>query len=120
MPTSKCLLIAAAVYASVSTSAFAHHSASAFDLSKEVVIEGTITKVGWINPHAYFTVRERRLLTAPRVEQQIDAGSASALIGMGVPREALDVGRRVSVRAFPARRAGGRTALGSRADERRR
>jgi hypothetical protein len=111
MPTCKCLLIAAVVCSSVSTSAFAHHSASAFDLSKEVEIEGTITKVGWMNPHVYFTVRTVGSDGTP-TEQEIHAGSASALIGMGVPREALDVGRRVSERAFPARRAGARIVLG--------
>jgi hypothetical protein len=108
---SKVLLLAivASVFAPVA--ALAHHSASAFDLAKEVVIEGTITKVGWMNPHVYFTVETVGADGAP-AQQEIHAGSASALTGMGVPREVLAVGRRVSVRAFPPRRAGASVVLG--------
>ncbi len=111
MPTRNSLLIAAVASVAVPIAALAHHSPSAFDQSKEVVIEGTITKVGWMNPHVYFTV-ETAGADGATIEQEIHAGSASALTGMGVPRDALAVGRRVSVRAFPARRVGARVVLG--------
>jgi hypothetical protein len=91
--------------------AVAHHSPTAFDLTKEVVVEGTITGVAWRNPHVYFTVGTVGA-DGRGVEQEIHAGSVSALMGMGVPREALAVGRRVSVRAFPARRANAPIVLG--------
>lgn len=105
-----CTALPLAVLAAASP-AVAHHSPSAFDQTKEVVIEGTITDVAWRNPHVYFTVRTVGADGGP-VEQVIHAGSASALTGMGVPRDALAVGRRVSVRAFPPRSTSARVMLG--------
>jgi hypothetical protein len=109
MARASALLVAAVV--SIPMPAFAHHSASAFDQTREVVIEGTITKVGWVNPHVYFTVATADAAGAT-VEREIHAGSVSLLTGMGVQRDALAVGRQVTVRAFPARRAGARVVLG--------
>jgi hypothetical protein len=103
------LALAAAL--AVSGPAVAHHSPTAFDVTKEVVVVGTITDVGWHNPHVYFTVKTAGA-DGVAVEQEIHAGSVSALMGMGVPREALAIGRRVSVRAFPPRRATARVVLG--------
>lgn len=91
--------------------ASAHHSPSAFDQSREVVLEGTITKVGWVNPHIYF----RMAVTRPdgsTVEREIQAGSASGLTALGVKKDALVVGQRVSVRGFPNRRGDDRVVWG--------
>jgi hypothetical protein len=107
----KRLLLAYAAALTASGPAVAHHSPAAFDLTKEVVVEGAITDVSWKNPHVYFTVQSVGA-DGRAVEQEIHAGSASALIGMGVSREALAVGNRVSVRAFPPRRAAARVVLG--------
>ena len=48
------LLIAAA--ATFSAPASAHHSQSMFDTSKEIVIEGTVSRFDWVNPHMYLVV----------------------------------------------------------------
>jgi hypothetical protein len=103
--------LAAAGCFAASSVAVAHHSASAFDQSREVVISGAIVRVGWVNPHVYFTVAT----AAPDgviVEHLIHAGSVSLLTGFGVPRDALAVGKKVTVRAFPARRPTAQIALG--------
>ena len=36
--------------------ASAHHSQSMFDTSKEIVIEGTVARFDWVNPHMYIVV----------------------------------------------------------------
>jgi hypothetical protein len=90
---------------------FAHHSPSAFDQAMEVSVEGTITEVGWRNPHVYFTLATAGAGGAA-TEQMIHAGSVSALTAMGVARADLAVGRHVSVRGFPPRRAEARVILG--------
>jgi hypothetical protein len=107
----RALLLAVAVFVVAPTASVAHHSASAFDQSREVVVAGTITKVAWVNPHVYFTVATTRP-DGTVVEQEVHAGSVSLLTGLGVSREAIAVGERVSVRALPARRAGARIVLG--------
>jgi hypothetical protein len=111
MKCSRTVLLTTAAFVLAPAGVLAHHSAAAFDESKEVVVEGTITKVSWTNPHVYFTVETAGSDGAPR-QQEVHAGSVSLLTGMGVPREALAVGRRVSVRALPARRAGAPIVLG--------
>jgi hypothetical protein len=50
-------VIGAAALAAVAagTTAYAHHAIQAqFDTNKVVPMEGTLTKVDWINPHAWF------------------------------------------------------------------
>jgi hypothetical protein len=78
----KRLLLACGAALAVSGPAVAHHSPAAFDLTKEVVVEGTITDVAWHNPHVYFTVAAVGA-DGGAVEQENHAGSASALMGMG-------------------------------------
>lgn len=75
------------------------------------MIEGTITKVGWVNPHIYFTLA----VTGPdgsTVEREIQAGSASGLTALGATKDALVVGEHVTVRGFPNRRGEDRVVWG--------
>jgi len=48
---------ALAVTTLVGAPALAHHSQAMFDTSKEVLIEGTIARLDWKNPHMYLFVR---------------------------------------------------------------
>ena len=34
-------------------SAFAHHGFGTFDLDSEIELSGTLTKLDWVNPHAW-------------------------------------------------------------------
>jgi hypothetical protein len=36
--------------------AFSHHSQAMFDASREIVIEGTVARFDWVNPHMYLIV----------------------------------------------------------------
>lgn len=54
-PTIRAGLIAAA--ALLAGTAWAHHAIQAqFDFEKPVQVTGILSKVEWINPHAYFTI----------------------------------------------------------------
>jgi hypothetical protein len=47
-------LIMAAVFGTVMSASFAHHSlAGQFDMKKTVTLKGVVSKVDWINPHIY-------------------------------------------------------------------
>lgn len=88
----------------------AHHSPAAFDQTKEVRLEGTITKYAYNNPHTYITI-EMAGEDGARVSQQIEVGPISTMLPLGLTRDSLQVGDRVSVRAAPRRRGTG-TVLG--------
>jgi hypothetical protein len=93
------LLIAATAACAV---AFAHHSAAPYDFTREVVFEGTITKLEWQNPHILFTL-ETRGADGASVLQQVEVVPVSLARTWGLPREALEPGAHVMVRAWPGR-----------------
>jgi hypothetical protein len=52
MKTKMMMLVLVAGLAAMASSSFAHHSASAFDMSTPVVMEGAVVKEFlWVNPH---------------------------------------------------------------------
>src|SRR5688572_16280401 len=89
---------------------FAHHSPAAFDQTKEIRIEGTVTKFAFNNPHTYLTIdivdADGRVIS-----QEVEAGPISTMQPLGMTRDSFKVGDRVSVRAVPRRRGTG-TVLG--------
>ena len=51
---SRSLLLALSVAVAGTTAVLAHHSvAGQFDMSKQTVVSGTITRIDWVNPHIY-------------------------------------------------------------------
>ena len=45
--------------ASFGVPAFAHHSQSMFDTTKEILVEGKVAKFDWKNPHMYLIVETK-------------------------------------------------------------
>jgi hypothetical protein len=92
--------------------ALAHHSfAAEFDADKPVQLEGTVTKMEWINPHSWIHID----VTTPSGEVQswmIEGGAPNALLRRGWNRDSLPAGTQIMVQGFQARdgslRANGR------------
>jgi Family of unknown function (DUF6152) len=104
------LLLLAAGGVLVPTAGFAHHSRAAFDMTREVVVEGTVARLDWMNPHIYFAV-ETQGPNGERMLQEIEAVSVSEASVLGLRKEAIAPGARVVVRAHPNRvAAGGRVS----------
>lgn len=80
----------------------AHHSFSAtYDVNKPISFKGTITKLGWTNPHAHVFVE----VTAPSgdlVTFEVETGAATALLRQGFRREDL-MGAEVIIKGFLAK-----------------
>ena len=90
----------------------AHHAFSTeFDATRPVRLEGTITRMEWINPHSWLhidVVNEDGETEA----WMIEAGPAGVLVRRGWNRNSIQAGTRVIVEGYQARdgshRANGR------------
>jgi hypothetical protein len=81
-----------------------HHSTAAFDNESVVKIEGEITQVRWINPHASFKL-EGTAEGGPDGLWTIEMTAPNVLINAGWKRNSLQEGDKVTVFANPLRNA---------------
>jgi len=86
----------------IATPALGHHSDAGLDMDSVTVIEGTVTRFAWRNPHAYFTVAVTDERGEP-VEWSVQMGSTIVVTRMGWTRESLSVGEQVTVGLNAAR-----------------
>jgi hypothetical protein len=83
----------------------AHHSTAAFDTSRVVKIEGTITQFRWINPHASIKIDGVGEGDAPDGLWTVEMTAPNVLINQGWTRTALQVGDKVTMYVNPLRNA---------------
>ena len=94
------------------TAAVAHHAfAAEFDATKPVRFRGTVTKMLWVNPHAWIYMDVKK--DDGTVEEwMIEAGTPNTLLRRGFTKESLQPGAEIIVDGFQAkdgeRRANGR------------
>jgi hypothetical protein len=81
----------------------AHHSFNAeYDGTRPITLKGTVTKMEWINPHAWITMDVKGpdgKVTIWRVE----AGAPNAMFRRGFKRDSLPVGTEIVVEGFLAK-----------------
>ena len=82
--------------------AWAHHSQSEYDLRGKVEVEGTVTKVEWRSPHAWFYLDVTND-KGETVNWSFELPSPVTLMRRGWTRDSLKVGDRVKVSGAPAR-----------------
>ena len=88
-----------------SSSALAHHAfAAEFDANKPVNFKGTITKVEWVNPHAWFHI-DVKSPDGQVTSWMIEAGSPNILLRRGFTRDTLQVGTVLVVTGYQAKDA---------------
>ncbi len=82
----------------------AHHSVPVnFDQSKEVSIEGVLTEIKWVNPHAHFRI-EVRQPDGSVLEWLVEMGATNTMKRAGFPMERFMVGERYTIIGAPGRR----------------
>jgi hypothetical protein len=81
----------------------AHHSfAAEFDGSKQITLTGIVTKVDWVNPHAYIYV-DVKGEDGTVVNWGIETGAPNALYRQGWRKGDLKAGDTVTFSAFLAK-----------------
>jgi hypothetical protein len=82
---------------------FAHHAFSAeFDANKPVNLTGSVTKIEWMNPHAWFYIDVKD--EAGKVTNwAFEMGNPSALMRAGWSRNSMKVGDVVTVEGSRAK-----------------
>ena len=83
----------------------AHHSLANYDQTTLVLIKGTITKIEWINPHAWITLNVRNT-DGSSSTSRIEIASPVALMKKGMGRDLLNVGDNVTFEAWLPRNTG--------------
>lgn len=91
-------VFAAAMLVAVAAPLFAHHSFEAeFDRSKQVTLTGVVTKVEWMNPHAYFYIDVKDAKTGKVQNWACELGSPNGLTNRGWTRNTLRPGLTIVV-----------------------
>jgi hypothetical protein len=105
-------VMAGAALLATGASAFAHHAFSAeFDADQPVTLRGTVTRIEWINPHAWIHIDVED--EDGNVESwMIEAGSPNTLVRRGMTRDSIPTGTEVVV--FGYRHRNGSNAANGR------
>jgi Family of unknown function (DUF6152) len=83
--------------------AWAHHAfAAEFDVDKPVKLTGTLTKVEWVNPHAWLHI-DVKSPDGQVTSWMIEGGSPNILLRHGFTRESLQVGTMLVVTGYQAK-----------------
>jgi uncharacterized protein DUF6152 len=97
------VLNGAALALFASSTLVAHHAfGGEFDPNKPVILKGPITKVEWVNPHAWIHLE----VTKPdgsKEEWMVEGGSPNSLLRRGVTRDSLVVGTVIVVDGYQSR-----------------
>src|SRR5438067_415783 len=80
------------------TPVLAHHSfSSEYDAKQRITLKGRVTKVEWMNPHAYFYINVVDETTGKTTNWALEMGAPSGLQREGWTRNTLQVGDEVTV-----------------------
>jgi len=103
MRTKLAIVIAAAGLLLVAAPVWAHHAfAAEFDAAKPIKFRGTVTKMEWINPHAWIHIDVKGDDGAV-TSWMIEAAAPNALLRRGWTKQSLLAGTEILVEGFQAK-----------------
>jgi hypothetical protein len=81
----------------------AHHAfAAEFDIKKPVKLQGTVTKMEWINPHAWIHI-DVKDPDGKVTSWMVEGGSPNILLRRGFSKQSLEQGTVVIVEGYQAK-----------------
>ena len=96
----------AVILLSAAVPVIAHHAFSAeFDQAKPLKVQGTITKLEWVNPHAWLFV-DAKGEDGNAVGWRFEMGAPNALLRPGWSKSDIKAGTAVTISGFMARSGG--------------
>ena len=104
--------VAGVALVSAAAPLLAHHAFSAeFDANAPVTLRGPVTKIEWINPHAWIHMENKT--ASGKVEVwMVEGGTPNTLQRNGISRDSIKVGTEIVVAGYKAKdgrmRANGR------------
>src|SRR5258708_31669754 len=97
MKTKLALSIAGLGLLLASVPVMAHHSfAAEFDSAKPIKLTGSVTKIEWMNPHAYFYI-DVKDSSCKVTNWGLEMGSPNGLMRQGWSRNSLKIGDGVTI-----------------------
>ena len=92
-------LVMVGLVALTSAPVVAHHAFSAeFDADRPLQLTGEVTRVEWINPHAWIHIR-----TAEGDDWMVEGGTPNTLFRRGFTKDSLLVGTEIMVDGYQAK-----------------
>lgn len=105
----KKLIIAGVVGAALSAAvaggaAWAHHAfAAEFDGKAPVLLRGKVTRVEWINPHAWVHINAVDPKTGQATPWMVEGGTPNTLMRAGINKGSLPPGTEIIVRGYQSK-----------------
>jgi hypothetical protein len=86
-------------------SALAHHAfAAEFDANKPVNLRGPVTRVEWINPHAWIHIDSKNA-DGTITKWMVEGGTPNTLLRRGITKDSLAIGTEIVVRGYQSKDA---------------
>jgi len=105
------IVLFVALTIAAATRVSAHHSFDAeYDAKKLATITGFVTKLDWVNPHAYVFLDSKDETTGAVKSFRIEMGPPYALVRGGWKRDTVKIGDKVTVEGAALAKDGSDTA----------
>src|SRR5688500_11117084 len=88
--------------------ALAHHAfAAEFDANRPVNLRGNVTRIEWINPHAWIHIDHKKP-DGTTEGWMVEGGTPNTLLRRGITKDSLKIGTEIVVRGYQSNDALGK------------